>query len=577
MLKTESINNDSKSPESPGRRKFLRGIGAVSAATIATAAAGLDWMRPSEAAAQSDADVFSPVPKASSLANPASGAMTRSMESLTLRTQAALAEKAVPLPAHPTNGDETLYSNHIGNYSKGLPHNSLGEVFPRAYAALLKAVSTGNPSDFNAIPLGGTTPLVDPQAGLAFDLEGTDSHQLAIPASPALASAERAGEAVENYWQALLRDVPFSQYGSSPIAAAAIADLNALSDFRGPRVGSVVTAGTLFRGFTPTDLIGPYISQFFFPTLQYGAAEVIQQYQTYLPLDDGGSDYMIDFPSWLKVQNSQAPYGSNQIDSQRRYLRNGRDLAAYVHVDVIFEAYFNACIFLIDAGAPFNPGNPYKSSPNQAGFGTFGTPHLKTLVAEVSTRALKAVWYQKWIVHRALRPEAYGGLAHLTLSGGKTYPLHSDFLNSAAVQQVFSLNGTYLLPMAFPEGCPWHPSYGAGHATVAGACATIVKAFFDETWVIPNPLVASDDGLSLLPYTGADADQLTLGGEMNKIAANVSIGRSHAGVHWRSDYTESLLLGEAIAISVLRDQRRTYNEIFQGFTFTTFEGTQITV
>jgi hypothetical protein len=68
-----------------------------------------------------------------------------------------------------------------------------------------------------------------------------------------------------------------------------------------------------------------------------------------------------------------------------------------------------------------------------------------------------------------------------------------------------------------------------------------------------------------------------LGGEMNKIAANVSIGRNHAGVHWRSDYTESLLLGEAIAISVMRDQRKTYNETFQGFTFTTFEGTQITV
>jgi hypothetical protein len=64
---------------------------------------------------------------------------------------------------------------------------------------------------------------------------------------------------------------------------------------------------------------------------------------------------------------------------------------------------------------------------------------------------------------------------------------------------------------------------------------------------------------------------------MNKIAANVAIGRNHAGVHWRSDYAESLLLGEAIAISVLRDQRRTYNESFQGFTFTKFDGTKITV
>jgi hypothetical protein len=192
-------------------------------------------------------------------------------------------------------------------------------------------------------------------------------------------------------------------------------------------------------------------------------------------------------------------------------------------------------------------------------------------------RALKAVWYQKWFVHRALRPEAYGGLAHLTLAGTKTYPIHSDLLNSNAVQQVFSSHGTYLLPMAFLEGCPQHPSYGAGHATVAGACTTILKAFFDETWVIPNPVVPTDDGLSLLPYTGSDADQLTLGGELNKIAANVAIGRNHAGVHWRSDYAESLILGEAIAISVLRDQRNMYNENFSGFTFTMFDGTPTTV
>ena len=325
---------------------------------------------------------------------------------------AATKEKHVPIPAHPTNGDEALYPNRIGNFSKGLPHDGLGEVDATAYAKFFKAVKTGNPADFEAIPLGGNTRLIDPQSGLAFDMEGTDSHQMTMPASPALASAERAGEAVENYWEALLRDVPFSQYETSPLAGAAIADLNALADFRGPKVSGAVTAGTLFRGFTAGDLIGPYVSQFFFPTLQYGAAEVVQKYQTYLPVDGGGLDYLTDMTSWLKAQNGQGPFGGNIIDSQRRYLRNGRDLSAYVHIDVLFEAYFNASIYLIDVVAPLNPGNPYLASTNQTGFGTFGAPHLKTIVAEVATRALKAVWYQKWIVHRDLRPEAYGGLAY---------------------------------------------------------------------------------------------------------------------------------------------------------------------
>ena len=36
-----------------------------------------------------------------------------------------------------------------------------------------------------------------------------------------------------------------------------------------------------------------------------------------------------------------------------------------------------------------------------------------------------------------------------------------------------------LLPMAFPEGSPMHPAYGAGHATVAGGCVTMLKAFFE--------------------------------------------------------------------------------------------------
>jgi hypothetical protein len=39
----------------------------------------------------------------------------------------------------------------------------------------------------------------------------------------------------------------------------------------------------------------------------------------------------------------------------------------------------------------------------------------------------------------------------------------------------------YLSPAtAFPEVSPSHPSYGSGHATVAGAYVTTLKAFFDE-------------------------------------------------------------------------------------------------
>jgi hypothetical protein len=141
--------------------------------------------------------------------------------------------------------------------------------------------------------------------------------------------------------------------------------------------------------------------------------------------------------------------------------------------------------------------------------------------------------------------------------------------------------GNALLPQAFPEGSPTHPSYGAGHGTVAGACVTILKAWFNESTRLVElgitPLQPTDDGLNLFPYTGADAKDLTVGGELNKLASNVGIGRDIAGVHWRSDATESLKLGEAVAISILSDQKGCFNETFNGFSLTKFDGTTITV
>jgi hypothetical protein len=253
-------------------------------------------------------------------------------------------------------------------------------------------------------------------------------------------------------------------------------------------------------------------------------------------------------------------------------------------MDVLYQAYFQAMLILMTPpssdplsggiGAPFNVGNPYANSQTQAGFGTFGPPHIAALLTEVATRALKAVWFQKWFVHRRLRPEMFAGRIHNHLTGAANYPISADALNSLALTTGYNKYGAYLLPMAFPEGCPLHPAYGAGHATVAGACVTILKAWFEESHVIPNPVQAAPDGLSLVPYTGAP---LTVGGELNKLASNVAIGRDIAGVHWRSDATESLKLGEAVAISILRDHRGCYNETFNGFTFTKFDGTTVTV
>ncbi len=128
--------------------------------------------------------------------------------------------------------------------------------------------------------------------------------------------------------------------------------------------------------------------------------------------------------------------------------------------------------------------------------------------------------------------------------------------------------------MSYPEGCPTHPAYPAGHAAIAGACTTVLKAFFKETHELPTPVMLSADGLALVPYRGP---ALTVGGELNKLAANIALGRNAAGVHWRSDSIEGLKLGEAVARQVLRQLRTTYPEHFSGFRFTQFNGTAVTV
>jgi membrane-associated phospholipid phosphatase len=528
---------------------------------------------------------------------------TRRTEARELREEAAELAFLRPHPDHISNAEEAEYRrpngelSYIANYSKGLRHNALGEVIPRSYRSLLRPLHSGNPDHFEEIRLGRPDDgldLTNPQSGLAFDLEGPDAQAVTMPPAPRIDSPENSAEMGELYWMALLRDVPFidpsggtTDYSTDPTVAAAVASLDGgdFTDFRGPRdAGGNVTQDTLFRGFTRGDLVGPYVSQFLLignadpalglmPTdgrITYGTLKINQRQRTVV----SGSDFLTTFPDWLSVQRGEdrTDIGLNSFDGTRRFIRNLRDLANYTHFDALYEAYLNACLILLSllpppSAPPFDPGNPYVDSRTQDGFGTFGAPHILSLLTEVATRALKAVWFQKWFVHRRLRPEEFGGRIEVHRPGGRDpgrYPMiNGEILASSVLGQVIANPnfGTALLPQVFPEGAPTHPSYGSGHATVAGACATILKAWFDESFVLPGPVLVPADanGTSLVPLPGPPV-QLTVGGELNKLAANIANARNAAGVHWRSDFTEAVRLGEEIAIRLLQEQRPTYNE-----------------
>ena len=577
------VKPDTIPPPLTSRRAFLGRVGGASVVV-----AGLPRFAAPAGARAQDAPVDRRTEPGSTAPEPSSQPL-RQERAYRIRLMAADRLTEPRLSGLPRITDEEMHPTKIGNFTKGLPHDGLGEANPYAYEALIQAVAGDHAAAFEDIPMGGAARLQNPQAGLAFGLIGPDSHQMTMPLPPQLASAEAAAEMGELYWQALVRDVPFPTYDHDSRIATASADLSGFSDFRGPKTRSgEVTAATLFRGPIPGGLAGPFVSQFLLKELPTGGRPGVQQIRTVLPLE-----HLTGYDDWLAAQNGAIPPAARApvYDPIPRYIRNGRDLAEAVHWDWPGQAVHQACLLLFGAGAsslagfvagdaalPINALNPYARSRTQGGFTTFGLADVSSLVGLAAGCALKAAWYQKWFVHRRLRPEEFGGRVHLVTTGAAAYPIHDDLVSrSTVLSEVEQRFGSTLLPQVYPEGCPIHPAYPSGHATWAGAGVTLLKAYFDETAIIANPVVAADDGLSLVPYAGPDAGELTLGGELNKLAWNIGIGRNFAGIHWRTDASEGLRLGEAVALAILDDLRPTYNEDFDGFALTTFDGRRVTV
>jgi len=529
---------------------------------------------------------------------------------------------------HANNNDEVNYPTRLlaGNFSKGLMHDALGDPDPGSYSTLLRALESRDPADFEEIILGTIPPdakrmkLINPQTGLTFDLEGPDAQEITQPPAPRFDSEMAAHEAGELYWMAVARDIPFISYFYDATITAAVNSLN--SEF--PHFGGTVpvTTHNVFRGIYPGEQVGPYVSQFLLKGNQdprkpagqgrdatdgfvsYGSRTIDQRLFQQSP----GIDYLTAFSTWLDAQNGVDKRGQDSFETTKRFITSPRGGATLVHFDQVLDAWYNAAWILmsepagnqlsgstarpqIDLEFPKDQGNPYDppgtamDSKTQVGFATFGPTHLLQVLGEVLGRALRAVWYQKWFVHRRLRPEEYGGRVHNHVTGARTYPLQASITTSLASGGLAPYFGSagekfpagYLLPQAFPEGAPTHPAYGAGHAAGSGALATMLKAFFDETTPIENPVLATLDGLSLTAYTEADAGQMTVGGELNKLAGNIALFRNWAGVHWRSDYTESLPLGEAVAIGLLQEMSLGFNEDDAYFQLTKFDGTTIRI
>ena len=477
-----------------------------------------------------------------------------------LRERLAVLDAQVAASNQTDNGDESRYSDKRGTYTKGLQHfpigtllpNIAGLVMPASYKTFKDALLSGNASDFEQIQvgslvLGSKGRLNGPQGGLAFCLNGLDNAQFFSPPAPALASQEYAVELIELYWASLIWSVPFANYGANATVTAAATELTAhAAQYAGPKnAAGHVTPQLLFRGPFPGETVGPYLSELLSLPAEFGALTINQQYAT-LPHLPGQppQQFMTTPAAYIAVQNGSVP--AFPAPGPVQAIQDGAGLAAYTHDDVLYQAYLIGNQVLATAKHPANPGLPYLTSNSQKAFATLGGPDATALIALVAGEALKAVWWQKWFVHLRHRPEEGGYLVHLQKTAGfDAATPHPIVAASTAVAKSAAANGgSFLLPQAFPEGSPTHAAYPTGHGAVAGACITVLKFFWDGGKAIP---------------TGAP--NLTLNGELHKLASNISFGHGiFAGIHWRSDTVESIRLGEQVAISVIEDRIQSYNE-----------------
>jgi len=509
----------------------------------------------------------------------------RATAAFNLRMQAAETNLNEPSLPHPRNTDEVVYPNQINSYTKGLPHDENGIVDPDAYQSLIDALESGDPTDFDAIIMSPQNQLGlrNPQAAYSYFMEGKDSHSYTMPAAPEFSSAWQASDAIEVMWQAITRDVPFINYDTDPLIASAVADMNNMTDYRGPTdaVTNEVTPQTLFRGIGQNETVGPYISQFLLLPIPYGATTVEQLYD--IPESDYRiNNFLTDYNEWLAIQNG-ARATKQQSRLKPRYLYNGRALAQFVLKDFVYQAYLGATRIIRGYGSSaYDPNDPYKGKSAEARSPLFGNNHALDFIGRVAMGSQNVAWFQKWLVHRRARPEVFFGRVHNHLTKADiSYPINAEVLNSPALEIMFNMNaetnggeGTYLLATATPDGSPLHPTYPAGHAVMAGAAVTMLKAFFNGDFKLPNAVMPSANGQHLVPYEGS---VLTIEGELNKLGSNISLGRDVAGVHYRTDGDLGMALGEEYGISVLREIVKTYNEEFKGWSFNSFNGTPVCV
>ena len=483
------------------------------------------------------------------------------------------------------NAEEIKYKNYHynGSFHKGLAHDTTtGSLLNTVdYENMRRGILKNDQVLLNSVPLAplAEVKLVNPLGSLSTILVGAPQCAIPLIPPPALSSDSAAADMVELYSMCMARDVPFIDYATD----LTIADLLGVTKMNAPGVVANLlyknpgpfTSKNIFRGNNLGDIIGPYISQLLLLNIPMGGIVLPQIYlslKSRAVASPNRVEWGVNNTEVIQLQNGHTSLMPPlaPIVTQFTHIYNGRALAEVVHNDAVYALYFQVPLILLKLGAPVNPGFPKYA--NQASFITGSAlPSMLCALAATCDNALKVAWYWKWQLYRKLRPEVFGLWVDNVLSGlvpnVGNYDISNVLLSNGVLADIFSLYGSYTLPLCYREGSPLHCAYPAGHSVISSACCTVVKIFFDgeKKWStlpgvisgalasVPGVVQADATGANLVAYTDIDVANMTVGTEINKLAANVGIGRNEAGVHYNSDSLGCFELGEKIGIAFVED------------------------
>jgi membrane-associated phospholipid phosphatase len=370
-------------------------------------------------------------------------------------------------------------------------------------AAALRGALRSSSKDFGAVKLTGIMRLVNPRAAFLAD----DDHDHSLPAPPQDDSLETARELFEVVLAVRAADTPF----------------DALEPFREqletvfPSPAGVPVPAFRYSGGHR----GPYVSRLLQVPVPINGTAVLQQYRTRL------GRYGVTPETNREILAGRIPR-PQQLDDPNVHITTPRLLASWVHQDPPYLLGLYAAMILEGLGIArrpemFRPG----TSPSEVPFVTQGgAVDLHCAVAEVTRLVMQYAWRLKWLgwgMMRRRRPE------ELMADQGSLHPIWRE-----KVVPLLRPEERQGMPRLYAEGCPLHPDYPSGHAAIGGAIATLLKAWFV-------------DG----PWPGMP--ELSIHGELDKLAANLGWGRNFAGIHYRSSCRGGMLLGEAVALELLEE------------------------